>query len=169
MQLNRRTLIILISVLGVGMITLAILGFMRAGQKNGTAEQGYTDPGSGEVIRGDDKSQQGTDLTIEKTTVWLGFSTLLQRGLTASQITDVQTVITKYGDQQAERFKEVSIDTKSYRHIIPEDINDTSSTITFDLTANRTQKYYVEVKILDTKTVHTKLFKDDKTTLLVEG
>ena len=168
MQMNRRTLIIVASTLTIGIITLAVLGFMRAGQKGSSSENGYTDPGSGEVIR-NDKSQQGTDLSIEKTTVWLGFSTLLQRGLTPSQVTSVQNVITSYGSQQSERFKEVSIDTKSYRHIIPQDPNDTSSTITFDLTANRTTKYYMEVKIIDPKTVQTKLFKDDKKTVLVEG
>ena len=169
MQMNRRTLIIVASVLALGTIVLAVLGFMRASHKDDSTEKGYTDPGSGEVIRGSDKSQQGTDLTIEKTTIWLGFSTLLDRGLTPNQITSIQSVITKYGDQQTERFKEVSLDTKSYRHLSPTDTGDNSSLITFNLTVNRTNKYYVEAKAIDTKTIHTKLFTDDKKTLLIEG
>lgn len=166
--MNRRTLIIVASVLGVGILALAILGFLRANQQAGS-DTAYTDPGSGEVIR-NDKSQQGSDLSVEKTIVWLGFSTLLQRGLTADQITSTQDVITKYSNTQPERFKEVSITTDSYRHLLPNESPDHAHKITFDMTANRTNKYYVEIIIDDdTSTTHTKLFKDDKTTLLIEG
>jgi hypothetical protein len=162
MMLNRRTIIILAAIIGIGIIILAVIGFTRATQK----DTSYTDPASGEKII-DDKTQQGTDQSLKNSIVYPGFSTLLDRGLTPVQIQEVQSAIAEYSSKQKDRFKEVSLVVDSMRHILPQGASNTH-TLTFDLNVNRTADYYMTVEYENLDTVVTRLYSSDKKTLLIE-
>jgi len=162
MMLNRRTIIVIAAIVGLGIIILAIIGFTRAAEKDTT----YTDPGSGEKII-DDKTQQGTDKSLKNAIIYPGFSTLVDRGLTPIQIQNVQSTIAEYSSKQKERFKEVSLVTDSVRHVLPEGASQTH-TLTFNVKVNRTTDYYMTVEYENVTDVVTRIYSSDKKTLLIE-
>jgi hypothetical protein len=162
MQLNRQTTVIIAAFVGIAIVILAIMGFMRAAEKDTT----YSDPASGEKII-TDKSQQGTDKSLKNSIIYPGFSTLIDRGLTPVQIQAVQSPIADYSAKQKDRFKEVSLVTDSYRHILPQGASNTH-TITFNIKVDRTKEYYMTVEYEDTETTVTRLYSSDKKTLLIE-
>ena len=162
MMLNRRTVIVIAAVIGIGVIILAIIGFTRATEKDTT----YTDPSSGEKII-TDKSQQGTDSSLKNAIIYPGFSTLLDRGLTPVQVQSIQSTIAEYSLQQKDRFKEVSLVVDSYRHLLPEGSSMTE-TVTFNIKVDRSKDYYMTVEYANTTDVLTRLYTSDKKTLLIE-
>lgn len=162
MMLNRRTMIVIAAIIGVSMIVLAIIGFTRAAEKDTT----YTDPASGEKII-DDKTQQGTDKSLKNSIIYPGFSTLIDRGLTPIQVQEVQSAIAEYSSKQKDRFKEVSLNVESMRHLIPKEPS-RIHTLTFDLKVNRTADYYMTVEYENATDVVARLYSSDKKTLLIE-
>lgn len=162
MQMNQRTLIVIGAIFGVCIIILAIVGFMRAAEKDTV----YTDPSSGERII-DDKTQQGTDKSLKNSIIYPGFSTLIDRGLAPIQVQEIQSTIAEYSSKQKNRFKEVSLVVDSYRHVIPQDGSQTQ-TLTFNIKVDRTTEYYVTVKYENATSIVTQLYSADKKTLLIE-
>ena len=169
MPLDKRTIIIIASVIGVIMITLGIVGLaMQGGQKTeGENETKYVDPGSGETIIDSDKAPQGTELSLRNAIIYPGFSKLIDRGLSPEQVQAVQAVIADYSLKQEDKFKEVSLTTSSMRHILPQG-NSTTHTISFDIVVDRETDYFVTVDYDDTTTSTTKLYNSDRKTLLAE-
>lgn len=168
-MLSKTRLIIILSILGVGLVALAITGFVmkKPSQQPGN-QPTYYDKGSGETIVQSNNSQQGTDASLKNATIWPGFSTLIDRGLSPDQIQSIQTTIKKYALDQNQHFKEVSLAVASYHHALPQSVNDPNHTLTFDITVNRTDPYFVSVAYSDTQTCVTSLYKSDKRTLLIK-
>lgn len=169
MNFSKRTIIIIGSVFGLIVITLAIIGFAtQSTQKDAAApdEKGYVDPGSGEVIKSD-KSPQGTEEATKNAVIFPGFSKLINRGLSPEQIQAIQSTLISYSIEKEKRFKEISLQVDSVRHILPQGASRTH-TLTFDIVTNRTDKYYVTAEYDNSSTAKTKLYASDKTTLLFE-
>ena len=164
---NKR-LIIITSIVTVVLIGLSVLGFvLKKPAADGTPTT-YYDKGSKETVIENNASQQGSDTAVKNVTLWLGFSTLLDRGLSPEQIQSIETTIKQYALQKNTQFKEVSLTVDSYRHILPQG-NDTTQTLTFDITVNRTDAYSVVVTYNNLTTCVTKLYTSDKKTLLIQG
>lgn len=168
MNLSKRNLIIIGSVFGVLIIVLCIIGFVMQSQSNQQTpdEAGYVDPGSGEIIKSD-KSPQGTDDANKNAVIYPGFSKLLDRGLSAEQIQLIQSAIIAYSLEKNEKFKEVSLDLSSMGHMLPTDTADYHS-VYFNITVNRTTKYFIDTQYENTTAIKTKIYKEDTTTLLFE-
>ncbi|HEV7951855.1 MAG TPA: hypothetical protein VGO98_00565 [Candidatus Saccharimonadales bacterium] len=168
MNLSKRSLIIIGSIFGLFIVTLAIIGFVTQSKPDSTApdEQGYVDPGSGEVIKSD-KSPQGTEESQKNAIIFPGFSKLIDRGLSPEQVQSVQATFISYSLEKNKQFKEVSLQVDSIRHILPKGSSRTHI-LTFDITTNRTDKYYTTVEYENTETAKTKLYASDNTTLLFE-
>jgi hypothetical protein len=168
MNLNKRHLIIIGSIFGLLVIILSIVGFVMQSKPGSDTpdEASYVDPGSGEVIRSD-KTPQATEDALKNAVIFPGFSQLISRGLSAEQIQSVQSALITYSLEKKKQFKEVSLQTDSVRHILPQG-QSTTHMLTFDITANRVDSYYITVEYNDTITAKTKLYAADKTTLLFE-
>ncbi|HET8884009.1 MAG TPA: hypothetical protein VFM68_00885 [Candidatus Saccharimonadales bacterium] len=161
--------IVIISVVGVAIVILGIVGIVAQLQGETTPEPDvYVDPGSGEKIIDTEKAQHGDDITFENSIIYPGFSTLIERGLSPVQVQSVQSTIEKYSIQQPEKFKEVSLNIDSMRHLLPQG-GSQAHTLTFDIKVDRQTDYYMTVEYEDTESAVTKLYKSDKTTLLIEG
>lgn len=166
MFLEKRNIIIAATA-GIVLIALGIIGLTM--QNNSSDEKTtYVDPGSGETIVDGDKSTQGTELTLENSIIYPGFSKLIDRGLSPEHIQSVQSVITNYSLQQEDKFKEVSLTVDSVRHILPQG-ESTTHTISFDVVVDRETGYFVTVDYDDMTSSTTKLYKSDRKTLLTEG
>lgn len=166
MIIEKRTIIIIAAIFGVAIISLAVIGFTQSTNK-GADETVYTDPGSGEKIINGSKATQGTEASLENVIIYPGFSTLLDRGLTPIQVQLIQSTIFEYSLQQKDKFKEVSLAVDSFRHILPQG-DSATHTLTFNIKVNRSDNYFISVQYENTTAVITKLYKSDKTTLLIE-
>jgi hypothetical protein len=168
MNLSKRNLIIIGSIFGAVVIAMVVLGFIIQSNPNATTpdEQSYVDPGSGEVIKSD-KAPQGTEESRKNAIIYPGFSKLIDRGLSPEQLQSVQQTIAEYSVENKKGFKEVSLTVDSIRHLLPQG-ESTTHTITYDITVNRKDKYFMTVAYSDTATCITKLYASDKTTLLIE-
>lgn len=168
MNLSKRSLIIISSLFGITILALSIIGFVTQNNLDSASsdKKGYVDPGSGEVIKSD-KSPQGTDDSRKNAVIFPGFSQLLSRGLSADQVQAVQATLITYSLEHKKQFKEVSLQVSSIRHILPQGESRTH-TLTFDIIANRTDKYHMTVEYEDTVTAKIKLYTSDKATLLFE-
>lgn len=163
---NRRTIVIISAVIGVGIIILAIIGFVT--QKDNTPQQDrYTDPGSGETVVKDPNSTQGGEESLKNAILYPGFSKLVDRGLTPIQVQSVQVTLAEYSFDNKKNFKEISLVTDSLRHIIPQETSQTH-TLTFDVKADRKTDYYMTVEYQNATDVVTRLYESDKKTLLIE-
>lgn len=166
-MLTRQRTIIIASIIGILIIALAVAGIMVKRPAANTSST-YYDKNSGDTVIENNQSQQGSDASLANSTIWLGFSTLLDRGLSPDQIQSIQTTIKKYALQQNSRFKEVSLTVASYRHTLPKSIDDPTHVLAFDITVNRTDAYHVSVSYTDTQSCVTSLYTSDQKTLLIQ-
>lgn len=162
-----RNKIIIAAIVGFIVIVGAIIGFTIQSQQRNKDSEAYTDPSSGEQIYDQNNAPQGSEASLKNAIIYPGFSQLIDRGLSPVQIQSVQSAISEYSLQQTDKFKEVSLVTKSVRHLLPQGTS-TTHTLTFDIKVNRTADYYVTVEYSDTDNCVTKLYAADKTTLLIE-
>lgn len=168
-MLSKNKAIIVIILISLVVIVGAVVGFVSQSSNSQSSKDSgdtYSDPGSGERI-GQDNAPQGTDASLENAIIYPGFSKLLDRGLTPTQIQSIQATIAEYSQQQEEAFKEVSLTTDSMRHLLPKDGSSTH-TVTFDVVVDRTDNYYVTVEYADIENCVTKIYTGDKKTLLIE-
>lgn len=161
----KRNLILIGSAVGAVMLIIVIIVLSVSKAPQTHDKSGYTDPGSGEVIKSD-KAPNGED-GAANTTIYPGFSKLIDRGLSPSQVQSIQSMITAYADEKKKHFKEVSLQVDSIRHILPQGTSRTH-TLTFNLTVDRSDVYYMTAEYDNTETIHPKLFTADKKTLLYQ-
>ena len=166
-MLEKRKIIILGSIVGIAIIAMAIIGITQQSNKSSQNRKTYTDSVSGEENKDTTASNQGTDVSLKNTIIYPGFSQLINRGLSPEQIQSIQSTILEYSLAKDKGFKEVSLDTSSVRHILPQGSSQ-KHTITFDIKVNRTDDYSVSVEYSDTVSCITKLLSADKKTLLIE-
>lgn len=165
-MINKRSSIIIATLLGLAVIVMAIIGFTSQ-RPTDTSNGTYVDPGSGETIIDGDTSSQGPTASLKNTIIYPGFSRLVDRGLSPDQVQSVQLALAEYSFENKKDFKEVSLTVDSMRHLLPQGTS-TQHTLTFDITVNRKDAYFMTVAYSDTATCLTKLYKADKTTLLIE-
>lgn len=166
-MLDKRKTIIFGSLVGIIVIVMAIIGIVQQSDGASQSRKTYTDSASGEQIKEGTTSKQGTDVSLKNTIIYPGFSQLINRGLSPEQIQSIQSTILEYSLTQDKDFKEVSLDTDSVRHILPQGSSQ-KHTITFDIKVNRADDYSVSVDYSDTVSCTTKLLSADKKTLLIE-
>lgn len=163
---NRKIIIITAGVLLVGIIILVIVSvsMKQDVQKRDMGTQ-YVDPGSGEVIiENPNRSPQSTFLDGKTPTVFLGFSKLLDNGLSSSQTQSIQSAFSSYAEKENTHFDEVSMTVSTLRYASED--GGVAKKMTFDTKINRTDDYFVTVEFSDLVTCVTKIYKSDKTTLL---
>lgn len=164
-QRQKIILIITLATIGIALIVASIVGFTRSNTTTQPSSDTYVDPGSGETIVNNGKSRQGSEASLKNSIVYLGFSKLIDRGLSPVQIQSIQSAFKSYSLKQTDKFKEVSLTVDSIRHLLPQG-ESTTHTITFTATANRKISYFVTVEYSDTTSCITTIRSDDKSTIL---
>lgn len=167
MNLSKRNLIII----GTIVVILLVSSFIFAASRKPDAapvpdEKGYVDPGSGETIK-NDKDSNVPEEAKKDYILFAGFSKLIERGLSAGQVQQIQTMLKKYSADNDKKFTEVSLQVDSMRRILPQGTSRTH-TLTFNIVANRQDIYFVKAEYSNTSTVKTTLYKADKTTQLFQ-
>lgn len=96
---------------------------------------------------------------------YLGFSSLVDRGLSIGQVGIIQSALTSYSLNNRSTFKQVSLDKNNINRIMQSSPDDPSM-LTFPIVVNQKDHYFVTVSYNTPDTATTKLYKADKTTLL---
>lgn len=117
----------------------------------------YIDPGSGETVSSPSgKTKEKTDTT--NTITFLGFTTLLDHGLSYKQLNKLKSYFNQYSLTQKTPINEISITTASYNSPKTTD----NRVMNFEITINRKNKLDTKVKINDIDSIILYLY--DKTT-----
>lgn len=166
MYLEKRKIIIIASIVGVGVIILSVVGFITSSNNTSQTESTYIDPSSGEKIAEDNKAPQGSDASLKHITIYPGFSKLIDRGLSPVQIQSIQSTITEYSLQKNETFTEVSLVVDAMEYVKSTEPNQTYA-LAFPIKVNRKNNYFITVDTTGDTLATTKIYASDKTTLLL--
>ena len=167
MNLSKRNLIVIGSII----VVIVISSFVFAATRKPVVtpaldEKGYVDPGSGETIKSD-KAPNVPAEALKDGIIFPGFSKFIERGLSTTQVQQIQSMLREYSSDNNNQFKEVSLQVDSMRHILPKGGNK-SHMLTFNIVVNRTDIYYVTAEYENTNSVKSTLYKPDKTTQLFQ-
>ncbi|GEM_PF-3248522 len=164
--MNKKGIVIFLIILGLGVITLSIIGFMHAGNKTPPTQSTYTDPSNGkQLIENAPYTQSSKNNPDTTRPAFISFSTLTDRGLSKAQTTQVENAIYSYSSQKTLGFTEVSLVTNSIE-TTPPGSTDPGYFIKFAVTVNRSQQFFINVTYSDFNSCTTQIYKSDKTTLL---
>jgi hypothetical protein len=166
-MINRKMLIVILSILAVLIVGLGIFGLIFAGKEQAQQEKTtYVDPGTGKELVGNmPLTQAPVDNPDPSRPMFIGFSTLTDRGLSRTQQAQVENAIYSYSGQKSLKFKEVSLNVDSIE-TTPPGSDSSVYYIKFMITTNRSKQYYVKVTYTDFTSCTTEIFEQDKTTLL---
>ncbi|MFO0920762.1 MAG: hypothetical protein U0451_03765 [Candidatus Saccharimonadales bacterium] len=123
----------------------------------------YFDPGSGETISDPLNKTPETFNSDPDQPVFLGFSKLIDYGVTQHQIEGFKNILSMYSKANGSSIREasISVDTIKYDN----NSDDPDSLIhfaTFDMTINRTDKYTAKLTLNGINVVQLNLTKDGK-------
>jgi len=140
MTSRRKLFVIIASFIVVSLIIVIIAVIMRGNNQssgNGIVEQNsYSDPSSGEVVL--DPVGKTPEKFESTGVVLLGFSKLLDRGMSSGQLDDTQLYITDYANTktiQTEKITEISLVVSSIKQYI--DSATGQKRVTGDIKVNR--------------------------------
>jgi hypothetical protein len=124
-----------------------------------------TDPVSGEqVIKGTNTGVASPDAT-PNTPTYLGFSNLVDRGVSIQQVEIIKAALTSYSLNNKAIFTQVSLNKDNINRVMPSSPDDPSE-LTFPIVVNNKDNYFVSASYSTPDTMTTKLYKSDQTTLL---
>lgn len=164
---NKKTIIIL-SLLSALIIGLSIFGLLSTNntQQQNQEKTTYVDPGTGKEMVGNvPLTQTSVDNPDPSRPTFIGFSELNDRGISASQRIQIENALYAYSSQNSLGFKEISVTVNSIE-TTPPGSTEPGYYINFDITVNRSERYYVNATYSDFTSCVTHIFKPDKTTLL---
>jgi len=142
---QKKKLLIILSVFFLFIITISVIYFTINKTKetntldNNSNTDIYIDPGSGETIYS--SSNKSSEKSNE--TIFLGFSKLLNIGLTSTQVEKIKNYFTMYATLNNLNIKEVSIAIDSIKQTINKESGE--KTLSFVTTINR--DYKLDAKI----------------------
>lgn len=145
---NKKTIIVVVSVFIVGVVTLVAIFAFRQHQKAQleNEEQQYigtseVDPVSGERV---DRTKRDHRTQPESIT-FLGLHQLLDRGITMSQLTDLEAKFEAISEKMDEEIIEISFHKGSARRIMPTDPNDKQQ-VDFKVRVNQETDYNATIR-----------------------
>ena len=165
--MNNRKLLIISSIVFAAIIIIGIVSLIVQSSGNSPAndEDLYVDPGSGEIIsRGNGLSQSAINDPNQRTITFLGFSFLIERGMSRNQSETVQQALSEYSSDLSNPFTEVSLIKDSARY--GSKPGDSTKELQFNIRVNREDLYYVTLTYSDLDSVTVKLYDNDQKTLL---
>lgn len=126
----------------------------------------YHDPASGESTAENSQLRQSNqDSNLPGQPTYLGFSKLIDYGLSNTQLVQVKSAIYNYSQKQSKKITEVSLVVASVRQ--PDTAPGSGvSSYEFDIKANRSDSYFVRIEFTDTSSCTVTIYTADKKTLL---
>lgn len=121
-------------------LLLILLNSFGNNKNNGTEQ--YFDPGSGETISDPEGKTPEAFSSTGGVVVYLGFSKLLNKGVSQFQIEAIKTAFLNFSGTLQTPTKEISIDTSTIQRT-PFDSSDETKELTFMITLDRTTFYSV--------------------------
>ena len=167
--MNNQKKLIIVIVLFVTLSVIAIIATLlikstqnQPGKRVSTTS---VDSNSGEtVISGTNTGVSGPDVQPDQPT-YLGFSKLVDRGLSIQQVTILQDTLTSYSLNNKSIFGQVSLNKDTITRVMQSSPDDPSM-LEFPIVVNKKDNYFVTVSYTTPDSITTKLYKADKTTLL---
>lgn len=149
---KNKIVIIIVSFI-IFFIVLCVIYYVNTSKSNKTTVildkskvNQYIDPGSGEVVSDPPgKAKEKTDSS--NSVVFLGFSNLLDHGITYKQFTKLKSHFKQYGAEKKITIKEVSMTVSSYKSNF--DNKSGELIMNFEVTINRKDKYNAKVTYKD--------------------
>lgn len=149
MQSPNRNKIILISIVLLPVIiSVAIFIFVSNRNSNSNSEE-YFDPGSGETVSSPKNKTPELFGTYTSGPLLLGFSKLINAGLTTDQLKLVEAAAVTFSGTDGRKITELSVTVDT----IEQNISEGVINLTFELTANRQTKYLCLVSYSDLDSV----------------
>lgn len=152
-----------------GFVVLIIIGvvvFLGRPKKIASDTGQHYDPGSGETVSnpvGKTPEYLGQD---SGQPLYLGFSKLLDIGITQDQLKGIKLAFEKYPYANNKPAGEISIFVNNITSA-PHDVNDTKQTIYFPVLLNRKDTYYATVDYFDLTTIHLYIKETSSATKIV--
>lgn len=164
---NRKKLIIVV-IVAIIIIFIGIVAlFVNKSSQPAIEKRNATttvDPVSGETIT----TANGVPVSSPDSTpgrpTYLGFSELVTRGLSISQVNIIQEALTSYSLNNKSLFTIVSLDKKTVQRVAS--TPETPGVLTFTIVAKNDASYFVSVDDSKLDAVTVKLFSADQSTLL---
>lgn len=144
------------------LLVLAVVVSMTNNKPKKSASAGeYFDAASGETVSNPEgKVVENSNETTPSPATLLGFSKLVSRGLLAGQLTEVNKQLQNFAVAQKPSITELSLATNSIVFVTPQE-GQTTTVITGDLTANRKDKYSLELSYDSLMTIRTVVKKSE--------
>jgi len=149
---------IFLALMVIGMLLISSINNKDPGKKNE-----YYDPGSGETVSNPPNKSSENSTQTKKPVVYLGFSRLLESGLTNDQVEQVKYLLETYSDESKSDFKELSVAKDSVGATIPEVGSGLIDTVvTAKMTANRDKVYDLSMSYSSILKIKLVISKDGK-------
>jgi len=128
------------------LIVLAIIVSLTSGNnKKTTTTNEYFDAGSGETVSDPKgKAVENYGQTTQYATTLLGFSKLIDKGMATGQLKEINAQLQLFSSKQNPKITELSLATNSIVLTTPPE-GQYTTTVTGELTANRKDKYALEL------------------------
>ncbi len=137
MQSPNKNKIVLVSLALLPIIISLVIFIFISSRSPSSSPTEYLDPGSGETVSAPKNKTPEKFGAETQGPLFLGFSKLIDSGLTAEQLELTKTIMSRFSVTGSRYITELSVSVKT----TDQDISDDGINLTFDLTANRTDKY----------------------------
>lgn len=166
--MDNRKVILIIGITVAVMIVAGFIIFLVAPKSSKPiAQQSLRyDQSSGEsVVENSPLKQSAHNSNLPDQPTYLGFSKLIDYGLSSAQLTQIKTALYNYSQKQSTKFTEISLVIDSVRQPDPAPGSRVSS-YEFNIKVNRSDDYFMRIEFTDTSSCTVTIYKADKTTLL---
>lgn len=166
-MVNKKAFIIAAVAITILVVGLGIYGLISSNKKPVAQDTStYIDPGTGKELVSDmPLTQEPADNPDPSRPIFIGFSTLTDRGLSRSQQAQVENAIYSYSSQQSLNFEEISLTTSSIE-TTPPGSEEPGYYVQFMITVNRSKQYFVKVSYTDFTSSTTEIYDQSKMRLL---
>lgn len=129
-------------------------------------ENNYTDPGSGETIS-DPPNKSKEITTTDKSITYLGFSELLNKGISYNQYEKIKSHFKQYNDEFKLNIKEISMTKSTYKSSFDQKTGE--RLMEFEVTINRNDKLNAKVAYVGLKTPTLYLYSKTDNSLMFKS
>lgn len=162
-QPNNKKVIILIAVSVVSIAIIAVLALQRSNKQAPPDAGLYHDPNSGEIVSDPEGWQPENFAGQANAPIFLGFSKLLDIGITQFQLDAAKGGFGEYSATKNDYVKEVSLHVNSIkREAFDPDGADPTRRVSFTVTINRTETFSAKLEYTTIQNASLLLYKDDK-------
>lgn len=154
---ERKKILLIVGALVLALVIITVIIELALGSKKLVKNPGdtnrYYDANSGETVSDPpNKTPENYDKSSSIQPLYLGFSKLLDFGVTFDQLKSIKLALVKYSAANNRSGQEFSIKVSSINNVLPEGDGDVVTS--FKMTVDRSQTYDVKVSYNDLINIH---------------